>query len=236
MLRNEGERLKRVIVSTPGDEYFNVENLKAHNITEIADRDLTIRQHGNLKRIMSNFGAEVIDVPELEGHPNSVFTRDALVCTPGGYIKLRMGLETRRGEDTWLAEKLNSLGEPFAGEIIEPGTVEGGDIILAGKVAFVGLSNRTNMEGIMQLTAILNDMDYEVRVHEIPNGSLHIGGFMSMVGPDRILCCKDKFPDGFFRGFDVIEVEWHGVSTGNVICLGDNEIIANASENIAVIH
>ncbi|MCP4727331.1 MAG: amidinotransferase, partial [bacterium] len=57
-----------------------------------------------------------------------------------------------------------------------------------------------------------------------------------MVGPDRILCCKDKFPDGFFRGFDVIEVEWHGVSTGNVICLGDNEIIANASENIAVIH
>ncbi len=236
MLRNEGDRLKRVVVSTPGKEYFNVENLDEHNITEKADRDLTIRQHDNLKKIMTDFGTDVIDVSELKGHPNSVFTRDAIVSTPFGYIKLRMGLQSRRGEEDWLTEKLDSMGEPFAGEIKEPGTVEGGDIILAGNTAFVGRSSRTNNEGIRQLTSLLNRMDYEVRVHEIPSGSLHIGGFMSMVGPDRLLFCRDKFPAGFFRGFDTVEVDWHGVSTGNVICLGNNEIIANASENIPVIY
>jgi dimethylargininase len=237
MLRNEGGRLTRVVVCTPGEEYFNVKDLKAHNINEIADREKTRTQHDDFKSVMTAFGCEVIDVPELAGHPNSVFTRDVSVVTPRGYIKLRMGLPARRGEEEWMAHILESLGESCAGEISEPGMVEGGDIILAGRVAFVGLSNRTNEEGMTQLSGMLRGMDYEVRTSSVKGRYLHIGGAMSAVGPKRIVYCSDVFPDGFFEGFDTIEVPHRDYqpSVGNVICLTENEVIANAAENMEAI-
>jgi dimethylargininase len=234
MLRHEGDRLTRVVVSTPGDAYFDVTTHVGANIPELANRDLTIRQHGALRAAIARFGCEVIEVPELDGHPNSVFTRDVALCTPEGHVKLRMGLPARRGEEAWMSRALESLGEPCIGEIEEPGTVEGGDVILAGTVAFVGLSARTNRDGARQIVAILERMGYEVRMAPV-EGYMHIGGAMSVIGLDRVLCCSGVFPDGFFRDFDVIEVPAAGPSTGNVICLDERELIANAAENAPVI-
>ncbi len=235
MLRNEGDRLTRVVVCSPKHEYFNVKNLKDQHIHIVADPDKTQQQFGVLKTAMETFGCEVIDVPELANHPNSVFTRDTALCTPLGFIKLRMGLAARRGEEEWMAGILESLGEPWAGEIKEPGIVEGGDVILAGSVAFVGLSKRTNEEGVGQLSGILSDMDYQVRKVVVKDPHLHLGGAMSVVGPGRVLCCKDMFPRDFFRGFEIIDISCRGTSNGNVICLGNNEIIANAAENAEAI-
>jgi dimethylargininase len=230
MLKNEGDRLTRVVVCTPNQEYFRIDDIKAHNINEVADRERTREQHGVLKSIMAGLGCKVIDVPELARHPNSVFTRDVALSTPRGYVRLRMGLETRRGEDEWMADILDSLGEPHAGTITQPATVEGGDIVMAGSVAFVGRSERTNEEGVKQITELLRDMGCRVRTTEV-RGSLHIGGLMSAIGPRRILCCGEMFPGDFFRGFETVDVPYRGPSTGNVICLAENEVIANAAEN-----
>lgn len=234
MLSSEADRLTRVVLSTPRDAYFDVSTHEAANIPELADRELTIRQHDELKTTMAEFGCEVIDVPELAGHPNSVFTRDVAVCTPRGHIKLRMGLAARRGEEEWMSEALESIGEPCVGEIRAPGTVEGGDIILAGSVAFLGVSERTNAEGARQLAGMLADMGHEVRTVRI-EGCMHLGGAMSLIGPERVLCCRGVFPERLFRGFDRIEVDPRGPSTGNVICLQENEVIGNAAENAPVI-
>lgn len=237
MVKNEGDRLKKVIVCTPQKEYFHVKNLHAQNIHEIAEKDQTIKQHDQLKNILSNFGCQVVDVPELANHPNSVFTRDVSLTTPEGYIKLRMGLEARGGEETWMASHLKKSNIPCVGEIYSPGFIEGGDIILAGKVAFVGISSRTNENGLKQLSDILKKMDYEIRTTPISDDYLHIGGAMSAIGPDKILCCADVFPDGFFEGFETIEVPHQNFkpSVGNVICLQENEVIANAAENMETI-
>ncbi len=237
MLGNEGDRLKRVVVCTPREEYFNVNNFTAQNINEIADRQKTKQQHDQLKSTMTDFGCEIIDVPELADHPNSVFTRDVALSTPNGYVKLRMGLETRKGEEEWMATILESIEESCAGEIKEPGTVEGGDIILAGSVAFVGLSERTNERGAQQISDILQDMNYEVRTISVKGSYLHLGGAMSAIGPERILCCSDVFPNNFFKSFDVVEVPLcdFNPSVGNVICLGENEVIANSAENVGTI-
>jgi len=234
MLRSEGERLRKVIVCTPEKEYFRIDNLKAHNIEEIADKKKTRKQHNELKKILRNFGSIVIDVPEFQNHPNSVFTRDTAVCTPKGYIKLRMGLETRRGEEEWMSEILDSLGESLAGSIKEPGTVEGGDIILADKVAFIGHSLRTNKEGVKQISEILKSMNYEIRIINLPEHHLHIGGAMSMIGPENILCCKNVFPKVFFKGFEVTEIECVSSITSNVIYLGNQEIILDYSNYKAI--
>ena len=229
MLRNEGDRLSRVVVCTPRYEYFDVSDPQAHNIGQVADPDEAKRQHDELKSVLADFGSQVIDLPELAGHPNSVFTRDTALSTPGGYIKLRLGLETRLGEGDWVARALDSLGEPRVGEITAPGTVEGGDVVLAGSVAFIGRSTRTNDEGVRQLADMLRAMEYEVRVVSLPDRYLHLDKVMMVVGPERIICFPELFPGGFFEGFELINIPAQGSNTANVICLGENEIIANAA-------
>ena len=229
MLRNEGDRLSRVVVCTPQEEYFRVSDLKKHNIAQLADRNQAIQQHDMLKSKIRAFGSEVIDIPELANHPNSVFTRDTALCTPDGYVKLRLGLDTRQGEEEWISQVLDSIGEPCVGEIKAPGTVDGGDVILAGSVAFVGRSIRTNDEGVKQLAAFLSAMDYEVRVVCLPDSVLHLDKAMMVVGPSRILYCSELIPDDRLKGFDVIEVSCGGRTTANVICLGGKELIVEHS-------
>lgn len=234
MLKNEGDMLSRVVVCTPKDEYFRVSNFEIHSITQLADRNRAQKQHDELKSILAGFGCEVIDSPELPNHPNSVFTRDTALCTPRGYVKLRMGLRTRRGEEVWMSQVLDSLGESCAGNIREPGTVEGGDIILAGLVAFIGRSQRTNEDGVKQISALLSAMNYEVRSITVPPPYLHIGGAMSVIGLECVLCCRGVFPDGFFDGFHKIEVSSDTFVSGNVICLGNNEVVADVANVEAV--
>ena len=230
MLANEGEALRRVVVCPPGREYVTYEDPREHNIAERADLHRARAQHARLRELLWLYGAEVIAVPECPGHPNSVFTRDPAVVTPKGYVELRMGLPTRRGEEGWLARHLEELGVPRAGRIEPPGTLEGGDVVLAGRVAFVGLSSRSNEEGVRQLGTLLEQMGYEVRVAQVPSPYLHIGGAMSMVAPDRVLACAGVFPKGFFAGFDLIEVPPDDFVSGNVICLRPNEVIVERSQ------
>ncbi len=226
MVRNEGDKLRRVVVAAPRREYFQVDKPEAHNIEEVADKAKAVEQHRQLRTILRRAGARVINLPELAGHPNSVFTRDTGLVTPGGYIKLRMGLRTRREEEDWMAEALDSLGVPFAGAIEPPGTAEGGDIILAGAVAFVSRSERTNPSGIRQLSRRLIAMGFEIRTLDLPPPHLHIGGAMSLVGPETVLCCRDLFPANFFEGFETIEVPCSEATSGNVIALGGRQVIA----------
>jgi dimethylargininase len=226
--------LKKVIVCPPKSEYFKIEDLKKHNITKPPQKERAAFQHERLRSSLEHFGCEVIEIEELIDHPNSVFTRDTALCTGNGYIKLRMGLESRRGEEEWMANLLESIGEKIAGQIFEPGTVEGRDVILTDGVAFIGHSTRTNEDGILQLSKILSSMGYEIRIAEVPHPYLHIGGMMTVIGEKHILCTQKLFPFGFFKGFKSIDVPAESFISGNVISIGNNTIIADRSNEIAI--
>lgn len=216
----------RIIVCPPGREYFGVSDLDKHNISGKSNPEKTILLHLKLKETLVDSGFEVYDIPELENHPNSVFTRDTSLVTPEGFVKLKMGLESRRGEEDWMAQRLESLGIKRVGSISGNGTVEGGDVILAGTVAFVGYSERTNKEGVNQISAILSALNFEVRPILVPGLFLHLGGAMSVLSPDEVLCCRGIFPEAFFKGFNRIEVPDENFVSGNVISLGNHEVIA----------
>lgn len=229
MLRNEGERLTRVLVCPPGDAYAGVEEPHDHGMLEPADDENVRVQYGALRDALASRGAEVVEVPELEGHPNSVFVRDTALVSPFGHIRLRMSLPSRAGEAMWMSDHLERLGIPRVAEIEEPGTVEGGDVILAGEVAFVGSSARTNPEGVEQIVALLGEQGFEVRVAPVSYQHMHIGGIMSMIGPRTVLCDPGLFPEGFFRGLDVVPLEYSAPNSLNVICLSEEAAIVDAS-------
>ena len=70
-----------------------------------------------------------------------------------------------------------SCGVPCAGAIGGPGTLEGGDVILAGEVAFVGVSSRTNAEGSRQVA--LADGGHQLverRAQAASDDAIHVRG------------------------------------------------------------
>jgi dimethylargininase len=234
MLSSEADKLTRVIVSSPKEEYYKLDNLKAHNILEVADREIAMAQHDHLKTILSDFGAEVIDLPELLNHPNSVFTRDTALCTPGGYIELVPGIDTREDEGTWMASALDQIGEPCVGKVRSPGSVDGGDVVLFNDIAFIGLSGRTNKEGARQLSDILKPMGYEVHQVPLPDSILHLDKVLMPVNPQKLIVCKNIVTRTLLEGLEFTPIEFSEFSTANIICLGDNKVIVGESNTGAL--
>jgi dimethylargininase len=162
-----------------------------------------------------------------------VFVRDVALATPAGYLQLRMGLPARRGEDAWMAGQLGALGVERGGAIESPGRLEGGDVFLMGKIALVGLSSRANAEGVRQLEQLLAPFGCRVRAVEVPAPHFHLGSILSPVGPERVLCVAGTLPAAFLAGLDVIEApaaRGEGPATANVLCLGSDEVLADAAE------
>jgi dimethylargininase len=211
----------RVVVCPPGEAYVGARDLAAHNLTAPADLARARMQHAALRQTLTDCGVEVLRVEELTGHPNSVFTQDVALATPAGFIRLRMGLPSRRGEPA-----LSEWGVPEVGRITAPGTVEGGDVILADDVAFVGRSSRTNDAGIAQLAALLEPQGFTLRVADVPPPSLHIGGMMSLVDLRQVLACRGVFPPGFFDDFEVVWVPKTNFISGNAITVSAGHVIA----------
>ena len=223
-----------LITCSPGPSYFGASNLAEHNITQISDPGLAAKQHISLVKTIEKAGARVIELKEMQGHPNSVFTKDTAVCTPKGYIRVRMGLPSREGEEKWMAESLDKIGVSCFGAIEAPGKVEGGDVILTDDIAFIGHSSRTNPAGIEQLINFLKKAGYETRTAKVPAPFLHLGGAITLVSPDTILCVNGLFPKIFFTGFHRIEVRNTGFISGNVIPLSNRQIIADQSNTASI--
>ena len=145
-----------------------------------------------------------------------------------------MGLLSRVGEDVWMSQYLNKRNIPQIGSIVNSGTVEGGDVILGGNIAFVGISTRTNENGAFQMRHLLEKEGYVVRISKIPSPFLHIGGAMSIINEDTILCVNKVFPSDFFAGFQTIMIPNDGFISGNVITLGKKHLIANKNNLNAI--
>jgi len=133
-----------------------------------------------------------------------------------------------------MAETLEAVGESYVGEIQAPGTVEGGDVVLVGEVAFIGRSIRTNEEGIRQLSALLGMMGYEIRVVHLPDTILHLDKVLMVLGPQQLLYCAEIISKETIDGFEGIGISCGGDTTANIICLGETELLINRSNSTVI--
>ncbi len=218
----------------PRETFFKEPYPKLHNISPGIDRNRALEQFDCLEKTLKSFRVEILHISELNNHPNSVFVRDTAAIIGKGFIRLRMGLETRRGEEEWMANFLRNIGYKELGKIVSPGTAEGGDIVIGENIAFVGISNRTNEEGAKQVSDILQSLGIEVRATKFKGPFLHIGGAMSLVGRNIVLHCEGAFPKNFFEGFTEIPIQCNDFIGGNVIGVSEDTAIVPVSNKPAI--
>jgi N-dimethylarginine dimethylaminohydrolase len=182
------------------------------------DFDRACAEYDAFTGILRRLAAEVRFLPRDTGTGlDSIYVRDAACPTPHGLVLCRMGKALRRGEPEAIREFCRRTGWPVAGEIREPGTLEGGDVAwLDGKTVAVGHGYRTNAEGIRQFAAIVAPDGVEVVEVPLPHWDgpgdvLHLMSLLSPVDEGKILVYSRLLPVPFRkrlldRGSRLIEV------------------------------
>ncbi len=123
------------------------------------DFQLLCRQHNAYIRALKSCGLEIIVLDAEEQFPDSVFMEDVALLTPQCAIITYPGAETRQGEELLIKPTLEPYYENL--ELVKgSGTVEAGDIMMAGNHFFIGLSERTNREGARQMISILEMSEF----------------------------------------------------------------------------
>ena len=144
-------------------------------------------EYKNFESILSSFDISLYHIHEDEMvNMDSIYCRDAAIATNAGMIICNMGKDGRKNEPTALKKAFEANGIPILGTIIAPGKLEGGDVAwLDENTLAVGLTYRTNAEGIQQLTNLLLPLGVTVVTVPLPHykGQNDVFHLMSILSP-----------------------------------------------------
>jgi dimethylargininase len=143
-----------------------------------------ITEHACYEEALRSLGATVVRAPPEPDLPDAVFVEDTALALDEVAVITRPGAPTRRREVESMAKTLSAY-KPLL-RIQSPGTLDGGDVLRVGRKLYVGLSSRTNHEGVSQLEALLNKWDYDVIRVQV-TGCLHLKSAVTQVGEDLLL-------------------------------------------------
>lgn len=181
-----------------------------------------IAQHKAYENLLAELGCEVISLPAEPDLPDAVFVEDPAVVVDEVAIIPNMGAASRRPEARSLADAL-ALYRPLK-FLVEPATLDGGDVMRVGRKIFVGLSQRTNREAIAQLSDILQPYGYQVQAIEVRR-CLHLKSGCSYIGNNTILVNRSFIDAEQLRGFDLIDVPDEEPNAANALLVRDVVIV-----------
>ncbi|RWZ64408.1 dimethylarginine dimethylaminohydrolase [Labedella populi] len=156
------------------------------------DTDLADSQWDAYVAAFTEHGWTTQEVPYAERLADSVFVEDAVVVIDDLAIIARSGSEARRGETDGVEEVLTARGLDIE-RISNPGTLDGGDVLVVGKTVYVGRSSRTNADGIAQFRALLVARGFEVVAVPVTR-ALHLKSTVTAL-PDGTVIGRDDLVD-----------------------------------------
>src|SRR6266403_2463837 len=179
-------------------------------------------QHHAYEKLLGKLGARVISLPAEPALPDSMFVEDPAIVLDELAVILPLGTETRRREAQSLAHALARFRKLEYVSI--PGTLEGGDVLRIGRKLFVGLTKRSNAEGIGQLAAILAPYDYEVIAVPV-TGCLHLKSAVTHLGGNALLANRTWFDATPLSGLEWLDVDADEPHAANALALGGTIIL-----------
>lgn len=186
------------------------------------DVALAAAQHRRYEGCLTELGVQVISLPAEPGLPDAVFVEDPAVVVDEVAVLTRMGAESRRAESETLARVLARF-RPLRW-LREPATLEGGDVMRIGRTVFVGVSSRTNKEGISQLTEMLSPFGYSVRAVEVRR-CMHLKTGCTYLGNGTLLVNREWIDAASFGEFRMVDVAPGEPWAANVLSIGDTLVM-----------
>jgi dimethylargininase len=189
------------------------------------DLEIVRAQHHCYEQLLGKLGAQVISLPAEPNLPDSMFVEDPAIVLDELAVIFPLGTASRRAEAPSLAKAISKFRK--LAYVTLPGTLEGGDILRIGRKLFVGVTKRSNAEGIRQLSAILAPHHYGVIAVPV-TGCLHLKSAVTCLGRDTLLANRAWFDPSPFSGYDWIDVDPAEPHSANALSL-TNTVIFPAS-------
>lgn len=189
------------------------------------DLQIAREQHHAYEKLLEKFGARVVSLPAEPNLPDSMFVEDPAIVLDELAVIFPLGTESRRPEAALLAQAISKFRK--LEHVTLPGALEGGDVLRIGCKLFVGVTKRSNAEGIRQLAAILAPHHYEVIAVQV-TGCLHLKSAVTCLGRDTLLANRAWFDPTPFSGYDWIDVDPAEPHAANALAVS-NTVIFPAS-------
>ena len=175
-------------------------------------------QHHRYEALLEKLGARLMSLPEEAQLPDSMFVEDPAIVLDEIAIICSLGTETRRQEAPTIAAAL----KPFRqlAYITLPGTLEGGDVLRIGRKLYVGVTRRSNPEGIRQLASIAGTYGYELTAVPV-SGCLHLKSAVTLLGANILLGNRSWFDWNKMAGFEWVDAHPTEPHSANALQIGD---------------
>lgn len=189
------------------------------------DLDVARAQHDRYVQALAALGCSIARLPEDANQPDSVFVEDTAVVLDEVAVITRPGAVSRREETAAVEQVLRRYRE--IRRIEAPGTLDGGDVLRVGRTFFVGMSGRSNRDGLEQLQEIVAPIGYSV-VPVIVRGCLHLKSAVTEVAPETLLVNPAWLPEDSFREFERVEIDPSEPFAANALRIGNTVVHAAA--------
>jgi dimethylargininase len=167
------------------------------------DLDAARRQHAAYEATLAAHGCRVERLEADPAAPDCVFVEDVALVFDELAVITRPGAVSRRRETPPIAAALARYRR--LEHIAADGTLDGGDVLVAGRRVFVGLTARTDEAGTASLARALGPAGYTVSTLAV-DGALHLKSAASVVAPGLVLVDPECVDAAAFADFDIVTV------------------------------
>lgn len=187
------------------------------------DYNLALKQHKNYVTTLENCGLEIIELQADENFPDSTFVEDVALITPRCAIITNPGAISRRGETAEMREVILGLFSSVE-QILSPGTVDAGDIMMVGSHYYIGLSERTNSAGSNQMIEILQSYGMTGSTIKLNQG-LHLKTGVAYLENNNLAASGEFIKAPEFQEFNILEITEDEGYAANCIWVNNQVLI-----------
>ena len=209
------------LVRPPGPRL--AEGLVTHIDRRPVDVALARRQHEAYTAALAAAGWRIHRVPPADDLPDAVFVEDTVVVADGLAVLGRCGAPQRRAEVAGTERAVRELGLRIE-RIEAPATLDGGDVLQVGDTVYVGLSGRTNEEGVRRLAALLGPLGRRVVPVRVA-GALHLKSAMTALPDGTLIGMPDLVDASALPGLRAAPEP----AGSHVVVLGEEHVLLAAS-------
>ncbi len=192
---------KQAIVRKPAKNFQK--GITSSNLGK-PDYDKAVFQHLSYMIALKKCGLKIIQLDANDSYPDSTFVEDTAVVNEEVAIIANLGVISRKGEEIEIKGVLGRFYDNIAC-ITNPGTLEGGDILRVDNKYYIGVSKRTNKEGVRQLIEILEHYSYSCVTVPLSN-ILHLKTGVSYIGDNNLIVSGEFINNPIFKEYNLIEV------------------------------
>ena len=189
------------------------------------DYELALKQHDAYIEALKKCGVEVTVLEACERFPDSCFVEDPAVITRKCAIITNPGAMSRNREAEMIIPAIRKFfSDDNIEYIVDPGTLDGGDVMMVGDHFYVGRSARTNEEGIRQFIAILEK--YGLTGSEVPlEEVLHLKTGVNYIENNNMLVSGEFVTKPDFEKFNKILIPEEEAYAANCIWVNGKVIV-----------